>query len=63
MHIPESVLVKETHKLLRDFEIQTDHLISPRRPDLMIINKKEKRKKKQKKEKENFQNCRLCCFG
>ena len=31
-----------THKLLWDFEIQTDHLISARRPDLIIINKKEK---------------------
>ena len=28
------------HKLLWDFEIQTDHLISARRPDLIIINKK-----------------------
>ena len=28
-----------THKLLWDFEIQTDHLISARRPDLIIINK------------------------
>ena len=30
-----------THKLLWDFDIQTDHLISARRPDLIIINKKE----------------------
>ena len=29
-----------THKLLWDFDIQTDHLISDRRPDLIIINKK-----------------------
>ena len=28
----------EMHKLFWDFEIQTDHLISARRPDLMIIN-------------------------
>ena len=28
------------HKLLRDFEIQTDHLISARRPDQVIIKKK-----------------------
>ena len=32
MHNPESVLW--------DFEIQTDHLISARRPDFVIINKK-----------------------
>ena len=27
------------HKLLWDFDIQTDHLISARRPDFIIINK------------------------
>ena len=27
------------HKILRHFEIQTDHLISARRPDLVIVNK------------------------
>ena len=31
-----------THKLLWDFDIQTDHLISARKPDLIIINKKER---------------------
>ena len=30
----------DTHKLLWDFDIHTDHLISLRRPDLIIINKK-----------------------
>ena len=40
MHNPESVLENEMHKLLRDFEIQTNHQISARRPDLTIINKK-----------------------
>ena len=43
------------HKLLWDFEIQTDHLISTRRPDFIIINKKKK--------KENLQYCGLCCPG
>ena len=33
-----------THKLLWDFDIHTDHLISARRPDLIIINKKKKEK-------------------
>ena len=28
------------HKLFWDFDIQMDHLISARRPDLIIINKK-----------------------
>ena len=51
MHKPAPVLENETHKLLWDFNIQTDPLIPARRPDLIIINKK----------KENLQNCRLCC--
>ena len=40
----------ETYKLLLDFEVQTDHLISARRPDLVIPNKKE----------ENLPNRGLC---
>ena len=47
MHNSTSVLGIETLKLLRDFEIKTDHLISDRRPDLIIINKK----------RENLLNC------
>ena len=43
MHNPASVLENDTHKLLWDFDIQTDHLISARRPDLIIINNKKKR--------------------
>ena len=42
----EFVLDNETHKILCDFEIQTDHLITVRRPDLVLINKKKKKKKK-----------------
>ena len=48
MHNPEPVLENDSHKLLWNFNIQTDHLISARRPDLIIIKKK---------------NCRLCCPG
>ena len=40
MHNLASVLENETHKLLRDFDIQTDHLTTARRPDLIKINKK-----------------------
>ena len=40
MHNPASVLENDTHKLLWDFDIQTDHQISARRPDLIVINKK-----------------------
>ena len=52
MHNSESVLKNYKHKLLWDVDIQTDHLISARRPDLMIINKRKK---------ENMQNSWLCC--
>ena len=40
MHNPAGVWENETHKLLWDFDIHTDHLISARRPDVIIINKK-----------------------
>ena len=42
MHNPAPVLENDTHKLLLDLDIQTDHLISARRPDLIIINAKKK---------------------
>ncbi len=45
MHNPAPVLENNTHKFLWDFDIQTDHLISARRPDLIIINKKTKTSK------------------
>ena len=49
MHNPAPVLENYTHKLLWDFDVQTDHLIAARRPDLIII-----------KKKKNLQNCPLC---
>ena len=42
MHNSAPVLENDTHKLLWDFNIQTDHLIPARRPDLIITNKKKK---------------------
>ena len=42
MHNPALVLENDTHKLLWDFDIQTEHLISARRPDLIIINNTKK---------------------
>ena len=42
MHNPAPVLENESHKLLWDFNIQTDHLIPTRRPDLIIINKRKR---------------------
>ena len=43
MHNPTSVLKNDTHKLLWDRDIQTDRLITARRPDLITINEKQKR--------------------
>ena len=57
MYNQESILEKETHKLLSDFEIQTDYQISARRPDLVTFNKKEKKKKKKKR------TCRIVDFA
>ena len=42
MHNPAPLLENTTHKLQWDFNIQTDHLIPARRPDLIIINKKKR---------------------
>ena len=42
MHNSASVLENDTHKVLRNFDIHTDPLISPRRPDLIVINKKKR---------------------
>ena len=38
MEKTDSVLENETHKIHWDFEIETDHLISARRPDQVLIN-------------------------
>ena len=43
MHNPASVLENDTHKILCDFDIHTDHLISARHPVPIIINNKKKR--------------------
>ena len=39
MHNPAPALENDTRKLLWDFDIDTDHVISARRPDLIIITK------------------------
>ena len=57
MHKPAPVLENAKHKLLWDFNIQTDHLIPASRPDLTIISEKKKKKE------ENLQNSRICCPG
>ena len=55
MHNPAPVLENNTHKLLWDIDVQTDHRISARKPDLIKSTKKTKNEK--------LQNCRLCCPG
>ena len=35
----ESVLDNEMHKVLLNFEIQTDHLMLARQPELVIVDK------------------------
>ena len=40
----DSVLESETYKLPWGLEIETDHIISARRPDLVIIKKKKKKR-------------------
>ena len=39
MHNPTPILENDTYKLLWDFDIHTDLLISARRPDIIITNK------------------------
>ena len=41
-HEPESVLENEDYKILWDFSIQTDHVIEAWRPDLVVVDKKER---------------------
>ena len=53
MHNPKSVRENETQNILWAFEIQMDHLITARRPDRVIVNRK----------KENQPNSGLCCSG
>ena len=40
-HVPESVLENDNYKLMWDCNIQTDHDIKARRPDMVVVNKRE----------------------
>ena len=46
MHSPALVLENDTHKLLWDFNIQTDHIIPARRPDQTRPDNNQQKKKK-----------------
>ena len=41
-HEPKSVLENEEYKILWDFSIQTDHVIEARKPNLVVVDKKER---------------------
>ena len=41
-HEPASVLENEDYKILWDFSIHTDHVIEARRPDLVVVDMKER---------------------
>ena len=41
-HEPESVFENEDYKIFWDFNIQTDHVIEAQRPDLVVVDKKER---------------------
>ena len=39
-HVPESVLENDNCKLMWDCNIQTNHHVKARRPELVVVNKK-----------------------
>ena len=41
MHVPEIVAESDDYKILWGFSIQTGHEIGTRRPDLVIVNKRD----------------------
>ena len=68
LHEPDSVLENEDYKILWDLSIQTDHVIEARRPDLVVVDKKERSGKIigfavpgdngiEEKEKDKIQKC------
>ena len=42
LHNPQSVSENDNHNLIWDMNIQCDNIILKRRPDIVIVNKKEK---------------------
>ena len=58
MHKPKSNQENKVHEILKNFDIQTDHLIPASRPDLEQINNNYK-KRERERERENL-SCRVC---
>ena len=46
MHNPKCVLENEAYEIPLDFQVQTDHLILARRPNLVIVTIKKRKKEK-----------------
>ena len=63
MYNSESVQENEMYKHLWEAELQTDHQISSRRPDLVIVKKKKKKKKRKKKKKKKKRTDRIVDFS
>ena len=68
-HEPKIVIESKDYKILRDLSIQTDYVIEPRRPDLIVVDKKSRTCKiisfavprdsrNEENEKEKYQNLR-----
>ena len=58
MHIQEAILNNEMNKFLWFLEIQTDHIISARRPNrVRILKKKKKTWKTMEDESDVYTNC------
>ena len=53
MHNSKAIQENETHKILCDFEIQINHLIPARKPNLMIVKKKTMKEIEIEKEKKS----------
>ena len=69
MYNAESVLENKTHNSLSDFQIKTDHLISGRRPHLMIVHGRERerdrdrdRERDRERERGRERACRMVDF-
>ena len=54
MHKPEFVLKNKTDNIFSDLEIQTDHQIPTKRPDLVFVKKNHRVKIKENKKRDKY---------
>ena len=57
IHKPKSTQENEIHKILRDSEMQTSHLIPAMKPNLGLINERKKERKKENLSFREFYRC------